>query len=207
MRRAALSGWGWPLWPALPLVLLGLWQAGAGLSIHLKALAGQVLLHRAWERTLAGEVAVRPWPWADTWPVARLRVPEHGIDLIVLEGATGAALAWGPGRLAGTAAPGGPGAAVLSAHRDTHFRFLERVRIGEEITVQTPDGVEHRYRITGTMVADHRSAVLPESRHRSAVTLVTCYPFDAIAPGGPLRYLVHAEAEEAAFASRVEIRP
>ena len=60
------------------LVLLGLWQIGSGAWIYVKAQLAQVLLQRAWAGTLAGQRDVKPWPWADTWPVARLVVPENG---------------------------------------------------------------------------------------------------------------------------------
>ena len=77
------------------------WELGHALWIHVKARLAQTLLHRAWERTIAGETHVKPWPWADTWPVARLRVPAHGIDLVVLDGMTGRTLAFAPGASAG----------------------------------------------------------------------------------------------------------
>ena len=81
------------------LVLLGLWQTGSGAWIYVKARLAQVLLQRAWVSTLAGQQDVKPWPWADTWPIARLVVPSQGIDQIVLEGAYRRTLAFGPGRL------------------------------------------------------------------------------------------------------------
>ncbi|MEQ8800451.1 MAG: hypothetical protein RLP45_00275, partial [Haliea sp.] len=65
MRRLALTG----------LLLLAGWQlAGAG-WIHVKAMLAQHLLARAWLESAATGVAQKPWPWADTWPVAVLRVP------------------------------------------------------------------------------------------------------------------------------------
>src|SRR5512134_469774 len=106
-------------------VAIGLWQVGQGGWIYAKALLAQHMLQHAWARTLAGEREVRPWPWADTWPVARLRVPVHGIDLIVLDGVSGRTLAFGPGHAGGSAPPGAPGTAIISGHRDTHFRFLQ----------------------------------------------------------------------------------
>ena len=75
--------------PALALAAcvaaIGLWQIGAGLYIPAKALVAQVMLNDAWRRTIGGVTRAKPWPWADTWPVARLRVPKHGIDQIVLK--------------------------------------------------------------------------------------------------------------------------
>ena len=178
---------------ALALLGLGLWQVGEGLYIHAKAALAQVLLQSAWERTLTGEARARPWPWADTWPVARLRVPGRDIDLIVLAGATGRTLAFGPGHLQGSAAPGAPGMSIVTGHRDTHFRFLEELRVGDELIIEERGGARRRYRVTATRVADYRRPGIRLDGPSPALTLVTCYPFDAVVPGGPLRYLVGAE--------------
>ena len=175
------------------LIGLGLWQAGAASAIHAKAWLAQVLLERAWADTLAGAARARPWPWADTWPVARLQAPDLGVEQIVLAGASGRTLAFGPGHLDGTARPGGAGHSVLSGHRDTHFRFLQRLAAGSALRVQRPDGAWRVYRVTATEVIDARRARLAVGDGAPALTLVTCYPFDAVRPGGPLRYVVFAE--------------
>jgi len=48
----------------------------------------QALVRRAWRETLAGARDTRPWPWADTRPVARLLVPGQGVETFVLAGAS-----------------------------------------------------------------------------------------------------------------------
>ncbi|HKN85343.1 MAG TPA: class GN sortase, partial [Nitrospiraceae bacterium] len=73
----------------LILIAIGTWHFGHGAWVYVKAQAAQDLLHRAWARTMNGERNVKPWPRADTWPVARLRAPYHGMDMIVLAGASG----------------------------------------------------------------------------------------------------------------------
>lgn len=176
------------------LAAAGLWQLGGAGLIHAKAALAQILLERSWAQSLDGERQPRPWPWADTHPVARLTVPELGIAEIVLAGANGRTLAFGPAHLAGTAAPGAAGHSVLTGHRDTHFTFLRDLRPGQEIQVQRPDGGWQGYRVVETAVIDARHARLAQGDGSASLTLVTCYPFEAAAPGGPLRYLVHAEA-------------
>ena len=180
----------------LPLAGFGLWQIGEAAAIHAKAALGQILLERAWSRSAAGEEEARPWPWADTWPVARLVAPDQGEDLIVLADSSGRTLAWGPGLVD----PGGPlgdaGRTVISGHRDTHFRFLSTIQAGNALDLHTADGRVRRYRVLATEVAHHRMADLSPYTAAPMLTLVTCYPFDDIWPGGPLRYLVHAQAEE-----------
>ena len=91
-----------------------------GLWIPFKALVAQELLELAWAESQARQQETRPWPWADTWPVARLMVPETGQSLIVLDGAHGESLAFGPGQVVGNDGRAGP--VVIAGHRDTHFR-------------------------------------------------------------------------------------
>jgi len=187
-RRTLLIG------AAALLAGVGLWQLGQGAWIYVKARLAQRLLQRAWARTLRGEPEARPWPWADTWPVARLQVPAHGVDLIVLAGVSGRTLAFGPGHAPGSAVPGAHGTAIVAGHRDTHFRFLERLKQGDEIIVEVPGLRRSRLRVQETSVVDSRTAVIRTEDRSAGLVLVTCYPFDAVRPGGPLRYVVTASA-------------
>jgi sortase A len=181
------------------LLAVGVVHLGLGTWIHVKAWIGQCLLQRAWARTVAGASEVRPWPWADTWPVARLRVPAHAIDLIVLDGVSGATLAWAPGHASGSAEPGQAGTAVVSGHRDTHFGFLARMRPGDEILVDTARHTTLRFVVREVAVVDARTAVIRRDGGGGAgLVLLTCYPFDAVRPGGPLRYAVSAEVTSTA---------
>ena len=171
----------------------GLWLTASALLIPLKAAVAQFLLQRAWDTTLAGGEQVRPWPWADTWPVARLRLPDQEADLIVLAGASGQALAFGPGHVTGTAIPGDEGISVIGGHRDTHLSVLAGMRPGHRVEVQRADGAVRRFLVARTSVADaRRKWILPTGQ--SGVVLVTCYPFGAVRPGGPFRFVVHAVA-------------
>jgi len=176
------------------LIGLGLWQASEAAYIEAKAWLAQDLLEDAWARTLGGAEQVKPWSWADTWPVARLQAPGLNIDRIVLAGASGRTLAFGPAHLDGTAMAGTTGHAVLTGHRDTHFRFLQDLRPGMDLRIQRPDRAWISYRIRASEVLDARTARLSREPGRTDMTLVTCYPFDAIVPGGPLRYAVFARA-------------
>jgi len=187
-RRTLLIG------AAALLAGVGLWQLGQGAWIYVKARLAQRLLQRAWARTLRGEPEARPWPWADTWPVARLQVPAHGVDLIVLAGVSGRTLAFGPGHAPGSAVPGAHGTAIVAGHRDTHFRFLEWLKQGDEIIVEVPGLRRSRLRVQETSVVDSRTAVIRTEARSAGLVLVTCYPFDAVRPGGPLRYVVTASA-------------
>ncbi len=184
-------------WIAAASFAAGLALTVDAVYLHAKALLAQMLLHRAWTQTQATGTAVKPWPWADTSPVARLIAPAQDIDLLVLAGATGRTLAFGPGHHDGSAMPGEAGNAVFSAHRDTHFRFLRALAIGDALIVELPAGQRFHYRVREAFVADQRELKLPRLPREPTLTLVTCYPFDALSPRGPLRYVVIAAADGA----------
>ena len=130
------------------LLAIGGWQFGEAIWIHAKAILAQVLIKHAWAQTTDGAARVRPWGWADTWPVARLSVPRLGIDQIVLAGASGRTLAFGPAHLGYSPDPGAAGNAVISGHRDTHFKFLGELAAGDEIVVTADHGFAAAYEIT-----------------------------------------------------------
>lgn len=182
---------------AVAALAFGSWHAASAVHLHAKAVLGQRLLLRTWHAAQASGAPAKPWPWADTHPVARLLVPGHGVDLLVLSGANGRTLAWGPGHLDGSGLPGMRGNAIVTAHRDTHFAFLRAVRHGERIVVETAAGARTTYRVERQFIADHRALKLPAGDDDATLSLVTCYPFDAIDPGTPLRYAVVARAEPA----------
>ncbi|MDQ0394298.1 class GN sortase [Labrys monachus] len=170
----------------------GLLLAGQGAWIHAKAFAAQILLDRAFARSVETGAVVRPWPWLDTYPVARIEVPRLAESAVALEGASGQALAFGPAHVAGTPAAGEAGTAVYAAHRDTHFAFLGAVEDGDAIAITRRDGRTVRYRATGHAIRIwNRSGIDPQAPGRHLV-LATCWPFGALTHG-PLRYLVFAD--------------
>jgi len=189
MARVALA-------VAFILALTGLALIGQGVWIHAKALLAQVLLERAFVETVATGHHVKPWPWADTWPVARISVKRLAESAIVLAGSSGQALAFGPGHVEWTPEAGERGVAVYSAHRDTHFRFLQDVAIGDEIAVTRSDGATFHYRVEGTSVVRFDESGIDPLANGRALVLSTCWPFGGVTPG-PLRYLVHATLIEA----------
>jgi sortase A len=185
----------------LGLAVLAVGFGAAASRIYVKAWLAQRLLHRAWAATQAGGVPVKPWPWADTWPIARLSMPDRGIDLIVLADASGRSMAFGPGLVAGTAPPGVPGNTVLSGHRDSQFRFLRSLEPGDRLRLEDARGTWHDYAVTDTLIVDAQAVEILWETDEARLTLVTCYPFDALAPGGPLRYVVRAAARPVARAA------
>jgi sortase A len=171
------------------LLLLGAALLAAGVWLPLKAEVAQQLLNRAWSATQDDRRNVRPWPWADTWPVARLRLPGEE-PLTVLAGASGRNLAFAPALLDGSARLGDAGVSVIAGHRDTHFRALEKLRVGDRFAIEQADGAIYGYEVAALDVVDSDREQLRLDADESVVALVTCWPFDALTAGGSLRYVV-----------------
>ena len=176
---------------AAALAFAGLVMFSQGAYIHAKALLAQVLLERAFTETIATGRETKPWSWADTWPVARIEVKRLHASAVVLAGSSGQALAFGPGHVELTPDAGERGTAVYSAHRDTHFRFLRDVVVGDEIDVTRSDGRMFRYRADASSVVRFDASGINPLSDGYELVLSTCWPFDALTPG-PDRYLLHA---------------
>jgi sortase A len=169
----------------------GLTLFSQGAYIHAKALLAQILLERAFTETIATGREIKPWRWADTWPVARIEVKRLRASAIVLAGSSGQALAFGPGHVELTPNAGERGVAVYAAHRDTHFSFLRYVAIGDEIDITRSDGKMFRYRADASSVVRFDNSGIDPLSPGYELVLSTCWPFDALTPG-PERYLLHA---------------
>ena len=188
MRAMRKAGY----WVVAALLALSFWQLGQGAYIPAKAWFAQELMQRAWQRAGHDEDRQAPWPWADTWPVARLKANAGAIDLIVLAGGSGRTLAFGPGHLSASALPGEMGNSVIAGHRDTHFSFLRDIEMGDTLVIERFSGRKHLYKVVGIDVVDSRRGSLLLDTDVAILTLVTCYPFDAEEAGGPMRYVVTA---------------
>jgi sortase A len=123
--------------------------------------------------------------------VAKLIVPEQQVAQIILAGDNGSSLAFGPGLSLAGAMPNTSGMTLISGHRDTHFEFLKDIQINDLLYLETAEKIE-RYQVVDLQIVDSKSYKLQSSIEKQALVLATCYPFDAVTPGGPLRYLVFA---------------
>lgn len=173
------------------LFLAGLVIFTEGIWIKGKAALAQLLLDHAFLASV--ERPVKPWPWADTAPFAKISAPRLAAGNIVLSGTSGEALAFGPGHLAGSARPGERGTTVFAAHRDTHFAWIGKLRPGDKVAVETPGGVRVDYVIRRAWVARFDASGIDADSDERLIALTTCWPLDARTPG-PLRYIVEGVA-------------
>lgn len=174
-------------WPFAAVLVTAAFFLADALWIPAKAELAQFLLERAWQQNLAGQEQAKPWPWADTSPVGILEVPRLGKRQVVLSSASGRNLAFGPVLHTSPAQRD----LLLSGHRDTHFDFLRELQPGDRLRLTTVNRVLE-FQVKWRDVIDSRTHEMLIEPGVARLTLMTCWPFDAITPRGPLRYVVTA---------------
>ncbi|ACK46941.1 class GN sortase [Shewanella baltica] len=185
------------------LFLIGATLLGKGLYMQAKAHFAQYLIEQAWTKTLADGQSHKPWSWADTYPVAKLSIyreqaanndieAELNDSLYVLAGASGRNLAFGPSLVLSSAPAGQKGNTVIAGHRDTHFAILNGMAVGRRLSLQTLNGNHIIYEVVATQVVHETETQFMAPSDDNRLTLITCYPFDALQGGAELRFVVQA---------------
>jgi LPXTG-site transpeptidase (sortase) family protein len=129
----------------------------------------------------------------DGAPVARLVIPKIGLDEIVLEGVDDNSMNGGPGHFPGSPFPGEPGNAIISAHRDRHFKHFDELAIGD--TIRTESGSRTAsWVIVSRRVVDKAAPALFPSK-KATLTLTTCWPIRYLG-SAPDRLIVTAKPVE-----------
>jgi sortase A len=125
-----------------------------------------------------------------TW-IARLEAPSIDLSATVLEGSDERTLNRAAGHIEETALPGERGNFAVAAHRDTIFRPVRNLRIGDTLTVTTGERV-YTYRVRRTQIVKPDAMSVLDASDHPTLTLVTCYPFTFIG-NAPERYVVVAD--------------
>ena len=183
---------------ALGLLFGGLGVIGWTGSTYARGWLAQERARMAWDARLArsavehGQAAMpgdRLAPPLEGSPVARLVIPRIALDDIVLEGVTSSALNGGPGHLPGSVLPGDGGNAIISAHRDRHFKRLGELQIGDTIVTQTEQN-STSWVVTSRKVVNRTVPALFETV-QPTLTLTTCWPIGYLG-GAPERLIIKA---------------
>lgn len=130
-------------------------------------------------------------------PISRLVIPKIDLDEIVLEGIDANALNAGPGHMPGSALPGDRGNAVISAHRDRHFKHFDQIGVGDTITTET-GARRNRWVVISTRVVDADAPAIFRTTD-ATLTLTTCWPIRYVG-SAPERLIVTAKPVAAAGA-------
>jgi sortase A len=122
--------------------------------------------------------------------VARLEAPTIGLAATVLEGSDDRTLGRAAGHIEETAFPGEPGNVGIAGHRDTTFRPLRDLKVGDRLRVTTADRILE-YRVASTAIVRPEDVHVLDPTPQPTLTLVTCYPFTYVG-NAPKRYIVQA---------------
>lgn len=186
MKRIVLVSFG------VAALLIATASGSRSLWISGKAIVAQHLLESAWQQSQHGEVTKKPWPWADVTTVARLDVPSINASFVVLSDASGEAMAFGPGLVAGNPDNAARETIAVGGHRDTHLAFMEHLEIGSLLFLESRDGNSYPYVLKDKKIVDSRTHTMSIATQRLGLVLITCYPFSASQTGGPLRLVATA---------------
>lgn len=171
--------------------LIALTFFGQGVYIKLKAELAQGLLELAWQRQQLDLQPHKAWPWADGYPMAKITINQQA-PLIILTGATGSNLAFAPSWFSSSSDFNRGGNSVVFAHNDTHFKRLENIKIGDQVTIESANQQFFTYQISATHVTDETDLSVLARTDEEIITLITCYPFDSAIVNSDLRYVVTA---------------
>lgn len=122
--------------------------------------------------------------------VGEIQIPRLGLNAIVVQGDSPAELRRAVGHLSNSPLPGEWGNVALAGHRDTFFRLLRDIRVGDEIGFKTQERDFH-YRVESMGVVDPTDLRVLDSLTGHDLTLLTCFPFHYLGPA-PKRFVVHA---------------
>jgi sortase A len=123
--------------------------------------------------------------------LGRLAAPSVKMSTAILEGTDDATLRRGSGHIEDTPFPGQPGNVGIAGHRDTTFRPLRNIRIGDPLEFTTADRL-YRYRISKTLIVGPNDVYVLDPTDQPTLTLVTCYPFEFVGHA-PRRFIVQAQ--------------
>jgi sortase A len=185
MRRAARR-------VARVLLAAGLLALGYAAYIVVDAKAYQAIEQRRFERARE-DAAVAP-ALVVGGAIGEIQIPRLGLAAIVAQGDSSAILQRAVGHLADTALPGESGNVVLAGHRDTFFRPLKHVHVGDAITLKTRGG-DFEYRVESTAVVPPSDVRVLQPTSGRTLTLITCYPFSYLG-SAPDRFIVRARETE-----------
>jgi sortase A len=123
--------------------------------------------------------------------IGRIEIPDLKISAIVRQGVDDGTLSRAVGHVPQTALPGQTGNVGIAAHRDTHFRNLKGVKVGDTLRMVTPEGT-YEYAVESMKIVRPKDVYVLDPTPDPVMTLVTCYPFNYIG-NAPKRYIVKAK--------------
>lgn len=172
-----------------------------------KAWLSQQLIHHSWQQSMTSlrnyknsqqnnikhKVKIKPWPWADTFPIAELIFQRLNKSIVVLNGGDPTTLAFSAGAIAPFNQPSVTKPFVVAGHRDSHFSFLKDVAMNDVISLTDAQGQVQLYQVESIDIVDATAGQWPLLADDTSLVLITCYPFTALGSNADERYIITAK--------------
>ncbi|MDX2369580.1 MAG: class GN sortase [Colwellia sp.] len=155
---------------------------GSLLCLHaswlpIKGWLSEQLISYSWHQTIDLKKKIKPWPWADTYPIAALSFERLNKHVVVLNGGDPTTLAFSAGAIAPFNQTKSAQPFVVAGHRDSHFSFLDEVVMNDIISLADKYGQSQLYQVEAIDIVDASTGELPVLADESQLILITCYPF------------------------------
>jgi len=180
-----------------------LFISGSLLCLHaswlpVKAWLSECLISYSWQQSIKLQQQIKPWPWADTYPIAELSFQRLNKSTVVLNGGDPTTLAFSAGAIAPFNQTINTQPFVVAGHRDSHFSFLEDVLMNDIISLADKHGQSQLYQVEAIDIVDASTGELPILADDSSLILITCYPFSGLGSnsgdgGSNERYVITAK--------------
>jgi sortase A len=178
----------------LPTVSFGLLIAGIAALAYASYILASGYLYQARE----GPQFDHPLPASNPPPllltpgavIGQIEIPRIGLKAVIAEGDSPKILRKTVGHVPQTALPGQHGNVALAGHRDTFFRPLRNIRVGDHVLIKTRTDT-FQYEVDATTIVAPQDLGPLKSTRTHKLTLITCFPFDYIGPA-PRRFIVRA---------------
>ena len=178
---------------AFCLIALALVSLARVSATPIKAAVGQYLLNAAWKETLNSNIKSKPWADADFNLIGKLTVPRLNVSRVILSSASGEAMSWGVGSVIPFKSSSISSPIILAGHRDTHMKFMSKLRIGDHLELQSHDGSVKSYKIvTSEVTTTPQLTLSDQTENNDKLILTTCWPFNGV-QSGPERYVMIGE--------------
>ena len=173
------------------------WQQSMAAQKHLQAqqqnhAQDNTSPHNLNSYNLTKKIAIKPWPWADTYPIAELVFQRLDKSIVVLNGGDPTTLAFSAGAVAPFNQPNVTKPFVVAGHRDSHFSFLEDVTIRDIISLTDAQGQAQLFKVASIDIVDASAGQLSLIDNEQSLVLITCYPFSGIGNDSDERYVITA---------------
>ena len=197
---------------AMALLVVGGFLCIQASWLPAKAWLSQQLIHHSWQQsmtslrndknsqqsnselsTIMPKIEIKPWPWADTFPIAELNFQRLHKSIVVLNGGDPTTLAFSAGAIAPFNQPSATKPFVVAGHNDSHFSFLEDIAMSDVISLTDAQGQVQLYQVENIDIVDATAGQWPLLADDASLVLITCYPFTALGSNADERYIITAK--------------